>query len=88
GEKNCAGVLTDLQMQLYLVMVDFQKRKNKKGQEYGMPVSILLPPEVVWGDVVSAAYQETPEESRMRIEEHIRALYPQADEKAIRKMVK
>ena len=40
GEKNFSGVITDLQMQTYLVMTDFRLRKNKKGQEYGWPVAV------------------------------------------------
>ena len=85
GEKNFPGVLTDLQMQIYLVMMDFRRRRNKKGEEYGMPVSILLPPEVVWGyKHISSAYKEKPEVSGERIREHIIKLYPDAEEKAIK----
>ena len=88
GAKNFPGILTDLQMQLYLVMVDFKRRQNKRGADYGMPVSILLPPEAVWGyDAVTAAYSESPEESARRIAEQIRSLYPAADEKAVLRMV-
>lgn len=88
GEKNFPGVLTDLQMQLYLVMVDFRRRRNKKGEEYGMPVSILLPPEVVWGyKQIASAYKEKPEKSGDRIREHILKLYPNADEKSIKSIV-
>ena len=88
GAKNFPGILTDLQMQLYLVMVDFKRRQNKRGADYGMPVSILLPPEAVWGyDAVTAAYSESPEESARRIAEQIRSLYPSADEKAVLRMV-
>lgn len=88
GAKNFPGILTDLQMQLYLVMVDFKRRQNKRNADYGMPVSILLPPEAVWGyDAVTAAYSEPPEESARRIAEQIRSLYPAADEKAVLRMV-
>ena len=88
GAKNYPGVVTDLQMQIYLVVVDFKRRKNKRGGEYGMPVSILLPPEAVWGyDAVTAAYGEPPEESARRIAERIRKHWPSADEKAIWRMV-
>ena len=38
GLKNYPGIITGLQMQLYLVITDFQQRKNKKGAEYGMSV--------------------------------------------------
>ena len=88
GEKNFPGVLTDLQMQLYLVMIDFKRRKNKKDEEYGMPVSILLPPEAVWGyKHMSSAYKEKPEVSGERIRQHILDMYPDADEKAVNRLV-
>ncbi|MBR3560537.1 MAG: hypothetical protein IKN81_03245 [Oscillospiraceae bacterium] len=75
-------------MQLYLVVVDFVRRRNKRGGEYGMPVSILLPPEAVWGyDAVAAAYSELPEDSARRIAEQIYRHWPSADEKAVRRMV-
>ena len=75
-------------MQLYLVVVDFARRRNKRGGEYGMPVSILLPPEAVWGyDAVAAAYSELPEDSARRIAAQIRKHWTSADEKAIWRMV-
>ena len=53
-----------------------------------MPVSILLPPETVWGyDAVTAAYDEAPNESARRIAERIRKHWPDADEKAVWRMV-
>ncbi|MBR1817059.1 MAG: hypothetical protein IJ763_10250 [Lachnospiraceae bacterium] len=88
GEKNFPGVLTDLQMQLYLVMIDFKRRRNKKDEEYGMPVSILLPPEAVWGyKHMSSAYKEKPEVSGERIRQHIFDMYPDADEKVVNRLV-
>lgn len=35
GEKGFEGVITGLQMQLYLCVRDFRQRKNKKGESYG-----------------------------------------------------
>ena len=88
GAKNFPGVVTDLQMQLYLVVVDFKRRQNKRGGEYGMPVSLLLPPEAVWGyAAVTAAYSESPEDSARRIAAQIRKHWTSADEKAIWRMV-
>jgi len=88
GAKNFPGIVTDLQMQLYLVVIDFKRRQNKRGSEYGMPVSILLPPEAVWGyDTVTAAYGEPPEKSARRIAEQIRKHWPSADEKTVWRMV-
>ena len=87
GEKNYPGVLTELQMRLYLVAVDFRRRQNRKGESFGMAVSAILPPEAVWGyDAVTAAYGEAPETSRDRIVAQIRKLYPDASEKTAFRM--
>ena len=88
GSRNYPGILTGLQMQLYLVIVDFEKRRNKKGEEFGMPVSILLPPEAVWGrELVTSAYREKPEESLERIYEHVEKLYGGATKKEIATLI-
>lgn len=86
GEKNYPGVITALQMQTYLVISDFQRRKNKRGGEYGMAVSIMLPPEAIWGyEKVTAAYSEKPADSWDRIFRHVKEIYPGAkDEDVIR----
>ena len=45
GEKNFDGVITDLQMQGYIVVRDFRRRKRKKdGVEYGWPISVYTTP--------------------------------------------
>jgi hypothetical protein len=75
-------------MQTYLVITDFIRRKNKRGEEYGMPVSVMMSPEAVWGrNVVTAAYKEKPDESWMRIFEHIKELYGESDDAAIIKVI-
>ena len=81
GLKNYPGIITGLQMQLYLVITDFQRRKNKKGAEYGMSVSVMFPPETIWGyDLVTSAYCEEPSDSWQRIADHVRELYPDSSE--------
>ena len=88
GEKNFPGVITGLQMQTYLVISDFKRRQNKRGEEYGMAVSILLPPEAIWGyERVTAAYSEKPKKSWDRIFEHVKELYPAASEKDIIRLI-
>ncbi len=87
GEKNYPGILTGLQMQLYLVIAGFRRRTNKRGVDYGMPVSLLMTPESIWGyDAMTAAYEEEPCESWQRIYEHTRKLWP-ADDAAIIKLI-
>ena len=88
GEKNYPGIITGLQMQTYLVISDFVRRKNKKGFAYGMPVSILRPPESIWGyETVTRAYDEKPEVSWERIAERTEELFPGNDRPEIVKMI-
>ena len=73
GAKNYPGIITDLQMNLYLVITDFRRRRNKKGREYGMSVSVMFPPETIWGyNTVTAAYRESPRKSWERIVGRVR----------------
>lgn len=84
GYKNFDGVITDLQMQTYLTIRDFRRKRSKAGREYGMPVSIYCKPEDLWGyDRVSAAYREDPKESKEKIYGRVRGLYPNAKERAL-----
>ena len=88
GEKNYPGILTGLQMQLYLVIGGFRRRTNKKGSAYGMPVSVIITPESIWGyGHLSSAYREEPSESWQRIYDHTRELWPEAEEQTILKLI-
>lgn len=89
GEKNFAGIITDLQMQTYLVIKDFRRKVNKRGGEYGMPVSVYARPEDLWGyELMSSAYREKPEDSKEKIFAHIQRLYPNASEEQLKKVLK
>ena len=49
GEKNFDGVITELQMQGYIVIQDFRRRRRKKdGVEYGWPIAVYTTPENLW----------------------------------------
>ena len=72
GEKNFEGTVTDLQMGGYLLIRDFRRRRNKRGQEYGWHISVYSTPETLWGyDHVSSAYSVAPAESKALIDEQI-----------------
>lgn len=89
GEKNFDGIISDLQMQTYLVIKDFRRKRNKRGIEYGMPVSIYTKPEDLWGyDTVTSSYHENPNDSRNKIFDHIKSQYPMATEKQLQKVLK
>lgn len=89
GEKNFEGVITELQMQGYLVTGDFRRRRRKKdGKEYGWAIVVYTTPEFLWGyETVSAAYRESPEASFERIVEKIKKEFPQAEDGQIRRMM-
>jgi hypothetical protein len=89
GEKNFEGMVTALQMQTYLCMRDFRRRRNKKGEEYGWNIAVYAKPEHLWGyEYISSRYREKPEESWNVIVMHMWENYPAATEKQIAKMLK
>lgn len=88
GAKNYPGIVNGLQMQTYLVITDFTRRRNKRGSEYGMPVSILQPPETVWGyEKVTSAYEEAPAVSWERVFKRVEDRFPGGTEKNIIKII-
>ncbi len=88
GTKGYDGVVTGLQMQMYLCICDFRQRRNKKGEGYGWPVAVYATPEHLWGyEHVTSAYCETPVGSAMRIARHIAEAYPGAEEDMIRSII-
>ena len=89
GEKNFDGVITELQMQSYIVIRDFRRRRRKKdGVEYGWPIAVYTTPENLWDyETVSTAYKEDPEASGKKIMERIREEFPWAEEEQIRKVI-
>lgn len=88
GEKGFDGALNALQMQTYLLVRDFQQRKNKKGDAYGWAIAIYATPEHMFGwDHVRGAYLEEPEVSAERIMEKVKRHFPEAMESQVRKIV-
>ena len=81
GEKNFDGVVTELQMQTYLIIRDFRQRLNKKGTPYGWPISVYSTPEALWGyDDVTSAYGLSPAVSRNKIRAQVKKNFPDAQE--------
>ena len=79
GEKNFEGTVTDLQMGGYLLIRDFQQRRNRKGQPYGWPISVYTTPEALWGyEHVTSAYRTEPQQSFALIREQICRSFPSA----------
>ena len=77
GEKGFEGVLTNLQMLMYLVLCDFRQRKNKKGEACGWPIASYSTPEHLWGrEYVTSAYAESAVDSGKRIAMHLMGCIP------------
>ena len=89
GEKNFEGTITALQMELYLCVCDFRRRKNKLGKEYGWDVAVYSTPEHIFGyEHVTSAYREEPAVSFERILKQVRKNYPEAEEKDMLRVIK
>ncbi len=88
GEKNFEGVITDLQMQTYLIMGDFQQKKNRNGQPFGWHIAVMETPETKWGrEFVTSCYSENPVISWQRITEKMKSAFQNARDKEITKML-
>ena len=86
-DKNFQGMLTDLQMQTYLILSDFRQRKNRKGQLYGWHIAAVETPETKWGrDFVTSDYTEDPKESWGKLEERVKQHFPNATDESIQKI--
>lgn len=86
--KGFDGSLTRLQMQAYIITTDFVYQQDQYGKPYGWGVAKYATPEACWGAAyMENAYERTPEASYERILRHFSALFPAADEKAIRKLI-
>ena len=79
GEKNFEGMVIGLQMGGYLVIQDFRRRINKKGLEYGWPISVYSTPETLWGyEHISSAYLIDPAASKAMVYQQVLKNFPEA----------
>lgn len=89
GARGFDGALTQLQMQCYLAVCGFARKRNRAGAEYGWPTSVFVTPEARWGeDFVRSAYNEPPLSSLDRLCAQCAAWAPDASAAAIRKLLK
>ena len=89
GKKGFETSITRLQAQGYVLINDFVYAADKLGQPYGWGVAEYSTPERFFGgDFCSRVYRRTPEESYERLFQHLQALFPDADDAVIRKVLK
>ena len=84
GEKNFEGVLTDLEMESFLIVGGFRQRLNKQGRPYGWHIAVIQTPEAKLGyEAVTAAYSESPQRSYERLISQLRQFFPDAEEASL-----
>ncbi|MCF0120125.1 MAG: hypothetical protein HUJ65_00685 [Oscillospiraceae bacterium] len=89
GEKGYEGAITSLQMQLYLTVCGFERKRNRLGVPYGWPVGVLTTAEAAFGcEHIRSRYCEAPEDSRDAICERIRKYAPSLSGSEILKFIK
>jgi hypothetical protein len=89
GEKGFEGTMSQLQMQTYITVRCFQRRSNKKHEEYGWPVAIYSVSEKLFGEEhVRSFYHLEAAEARERIIEHIKSKFNKASRAEIEKAMK
>ena len=81
--------LTRLQMQTYLTVRDFKRKRNKLGKEYGWAASVFSTPEALFGDTyVKKDYAMDPIQSKEKLIHHLLSLFPEINRMDAEKFVK
>ena len=89
GRKGFDTMITRLQKQCYVVISDFRYATDRNGNRYGWGVAEYSTPEIFFGKRFSnAAYKRTPEESYDRILKQFRKILPNAEQRAIERILK
>lgn len=88
GRKGFETIITRLQMQCYVLTSDFVYDIDKNGNEYGWGVTEYSTPEkIMQSDFTENVYKCEPSESFERILNHFKSLFPNENEKILRKMI-
>ena len=87
--KGFDGLVASLQMQTDLCVRDFEYLIDRHGRPYGWGLARYDTPEGVYGEdyVLSAMEDRSPADSYRRIFEHLKRLFPEADDRQIERLV-
>ena len=88
GNKGFETVITRLQMQTYVVPVNYEYSVRKSGEEFGWGNCRYDIADNYWGKkLCCSAYKREPEESYERIIKQLKKLLPEAGENDIKKLI-
>ena len=89
GNKGFETVITRLQMQTYVSIADFVYMQDRFGRPYGWGVAKYSTPEELFGyEVVTAAYNRDPQESKQRLIEQLSQALPDAAQDQIMQLIR
>ncbi len=89
GRTGFETSVTRLQAQGYVLISDFVYERNRRGETYGWGIAQYSTPERFFGPAFrETVYRRTPEESYGRLLAHLRRLLPEAEEAALRRILK
>lgn len=89
GEKGFESTISSLQMQTYITVRGFQRRRNKKNVEYGWPVAIYSLSERLFGEeYVRSVYHRKAEEAKEKIITQILNKFPGAVRTDVEKVIR
>ncbi len=88
GKKGFDTIITRLQTQCYVTISDFVYETDRNGRKRGWGVAEYSTPERFFGGSFrETVYDRTPEESWLRIFDHLKKLFPDADEDEIEDVI-
>ena len=89
GLKGFDTVMTGLQMQAHVTVHNFEYAREKYGKPYGWGIARYAVAEDVLGaEVTQGAYHRSPEESKVRIVQHLGMLCPDAFDDDLEKLIR
>lgn len=88
GKKGFDSLITRLQRLGYTVISDFVYMQDKNGKEYGWGVSEYSTPEKLFKErFTDYVYTRSPQQSWKKLYDHLKEMFPDADEKDIIKFL-
>ncbi len=89
GEKGFEGAMALLQMQTYITVRGFKRKRNKKNEEYGWAVAVYSLSEKLFGeDYVRSSYHIDGKTAKEKIIKHLLNKFPAASYEDVAKCIR